>query len=115
MFLGDQTGVHFAFPSSTYYLYTCIEGSLVYAAMRSIMWSSAIVEWVFCHVLCFNGELALSLEAKISFYALICRLMTVMNSPCNLILIVRMANIYRLMLIGVSAISTHFIGISLGL
>lgn len=36
--------------------------------------------------------------------------MTVMSFPYNLILIVRMGNIYHLMLIGVSAIFTHFTG-----
>lgn len=39
-----------------------------------------------------------------------CRLMIVMSFRCNLILIETMENIYHLMLIGMSAIFTHFIG-----
>lgn len=41
-----------------------------------------------------------------------CRLMIVMNSPCNLTLIERMANIYHLMLIGAFATYTLFTGIN---
>lgn len=52
-----------------------------------------------------------SIHERLIFSAIsLYRLMTVMSFPYNLILIVRMGNIYHLMLIGVSAIFTHFTG-----
>lgn len=49
-------------------------------------------------------------DSNLLFMPIQCRLMTDMSFPHNLILIVRMENIYHLMLIGVSAIFTHFTG-----
>ena len=65
------------------------------------MGSSLLMEWL-------NS---LFRKWKFNFFLLLpCRLMTAMSFPCNLTLIVRMENIYHLMLIGMSAIFTHFIG-----
>lgn len=58
-----------------------------------------------------DGEMELLFNSwNILFMPSQCRSMTVMSFPHNLILIVKMENIYHLMLIGASVIFTHFTG-----